>query len=176
MPFGKPGAANEDVGRVPSTALGRLPMQPPAGGFFIHVDKSDHTLVLYKDGKPHKSYIVTVGKGVGDKETAGDRKTPEGNFYITKIEDSSLRTYDEGYGPEKVYGPWFLRLQTGRDETFNGKVWNGIGIHGTAYPEVIGQHASQGCIRLHNDQIAELKETIYPAFIAKDKIYVVVVP
>lgn len=168
--------ADIDSRRMPSSAMNRVPMEPPAQGFFIHVDKSEHLLTLYKDGLPFKKYVVTVGGAAGDKEAVGDMKTPEGNFYIASIENSAERTFDEGSGPEKAYGPWFLRLQTGSDETFSGESWTGIAIHGTSRPEDIGKHASHGCIRLRNELITELKETIEPAFNARNRIYVVVVP
>lgn len=167
---------NIDKNRQIDGSLGRVPMRVPAKGFFIHVDKSDHILKLYKDGKLYKAYNVAVGKGTGDKGVVGDNRTPEGNFYITKIEESSRRLWDEGDGLKPVYGPWFLRLQTGTMETFSGKAWTGFGIHGTIEPETIGTHASQGCIRLTNDMITDLKETIEDAFDAGEKIYVVIVP
>jgi lipoprotein-anchoring transpeptidase ErfK/SrfK len=170
------GTGIEDVGRTPDTSLNRTPISPPAKGCFIHVDKSDHILTLYKDGKPHKRYPVTVGAGEGDKTRVGDMRTPEGNFYIARIENSSERTFDEGSGPEHAYGPWFLRLETGREQTFSGEGWTGIGIHGTSRPQVLGRHASHGCIRLLNDHITELKSIIEPAVNAKERIYVVVVP
>ncbi len=167
---------NHDAGRSYSTSLGRSPMPIPHKGFFIQVDKSDHILKLFRDGKHVRSYTVTVGANPGDKEIVGDMRTPEGNFYISKIEESSRRTFDEGNGPEEVYGPWFLRLETGSEQTFGGGAWTGIAIHGTNRPDDIGKHASHGCIRLQNDQITELKNSIEPAFKAKERIYVVVIP
>ena len=51
-----------------------------------------------------------------------------------------------------AYGPWFLRLDVpGRRD---------IGIHGTHLPESIGTRATEGCIRLANEDIKDLKERI----------------
>jgi lipoprotein-anchoring transpeptidase ErfK/SrfK len=49
---------------------------------------------------------------------------------------------------EKAYGPWFIRLKTG---------WKGIGIHGTHAPSSIGKNDTEGCIRLRNEELVELK-------------------
>ncbi|MDD6850571.1 MAG: L,D-transpeptidase [Veillonellaceae bacterium] len=38
--------------------------------------------------------------------------------------------------------------------------WDGIGIHGTHDPNSIGTNASEGCIRMYNQDVAELKEII----------------
>lgn len=35
-----------------------------------------------------------------------------------------------------------------------------IGIHGTNEPESIGTRASQGCVRLRNEEIVRLKELV----------------
>jgi lipoprotein-anchoring transpeptidase ErfK/SrfK len=32
----------------------------------------------------------------------------------------------------------------------------GFGIHGTVEPETLGTQASQGCVRMHNDAVAEV--------------------
>ena len=48
-----------------------------------------------------------------------------------------------------AYGPWFLRLDV--------PGFNDIGIHGTHLPESIGSRATEGCIRLTNDDITDLK-------------------
>jgi hypothetical protein len=50
----------------------------------IVVYKRERTLILYNRGVPVRSYFVALGsKPVGDKERAGDQKTPEGLFRIT---------------------------------------------------------------------------------------------
>ena len=38
----------------------------------------------------------------------------------------------------------------------------GIGIHGTHAPESIGTRATEGCIRLNNDDLERLVDLIYP--------------
>lgn len=119
----------------------------------FQINKADHTLSVYKGNSLIKTYSVTTGINSGPRVRLNDKTTPEGNFTITSIEDSStwLHDYGDGKGKVKAYGPWFLRLN-------NGPTWSGIGIHGTSRPEMIGKNDSLGCIRLLNNDITELKE------------------
>ena len=49
----------------------------------IVVEKGARRLTLYHVGRPIRSYLVALGGNpVGDKRAAGDRRTPEGLFYI----------------------------------------------------------------------------------------------
>ena len=51
-----------------------------------------------------------------------------------------------------AYGPWFIRLATG---------WKGIGIHGTHDPDSRGSMATEGCIRMSNEEVQELRRYAY---------------
>ena len=125
---------------------------------FIYIDKSSLTLwvISEKSGDTVFNTSIGLGKEYGDKENDGDNRTPEGTFFIEKIENSSNWVHDfrDGFGPRKgAYGEWFIRL--------NVPGFNGIGIHGTCFPESIGTRCSEGCVRLHNDKIIELKELCF---------------
>ncbi|HEY2067721.1 MAG TPA: L,D-transpeptidase family protein [Gemmatimonadaceae bacterium] len=48
----------------------------------IVLEKKARRLTLYRMGKPMRSYQVALGNAVGDKVSAGDRKTPEGLYAI----------------------------------------------------------------------------------------------
>ncbi len=99
---------------------------------------------------------IGVGSNYGNKQRRGDRRTPEGTFKIVKIHDSSNWTHDfkDGYGERKgAYGPFFFRLKTPR--------FSGIGIHGTCFPEQIGTRCSEGCIRMNNFDLEDLRGYVY---------------
>ena len=136
------------------------------GKYNIRVSKSEYTLTLYKGNEFVKSYPIAVGRNPGDKQRVGDNRTPTGNFKIVSIENASKWTHDFGDGKGKIrgaYGPWFLRL--------DAKGWKGIGIHGTHDPDSRGTMATEGCIRLSNEDIAELKTFAYknmPVVIRED--------
>lgn len=73
-------------------------------------------------------------------------------FEVIQIQNASYWTHDfrDGKGEIKgAYGPWFIRLETG---------WRGIGIHGTHDPSSIGTAASEGCIRMKNEDVQRLHE------------------
>ena len=49
----------------------------------ILVDKQAHTLTLFRDGRPLKTYRVALGRGgPGQKLRGGDNKVPEGVYRI----------------------------------------------------------------------------------------------
>jgi lipoprotein-anchoring transpeptidase ErfK/SrfK len=144
-------------GQSPSAAA---QVEPPRR---IVITKHNFTLRLFKGDSLEKSYPVAVGKNAGDKERVGDCRTPVGAFYISQIQDARAWTHDfnDGKGIIKgAYGPWFLRLYTGADKTRSGKAWTGIGIHGTHAPESIGTAATEGCIRLRNSDLQDLKSRV----------------
>ena len=122
----------------------------------IVIDKPHLTLtVLDKDGNPVKTYPVAVSKYYGNKERRGDNKTPEGEFTINEILYAKNLYHDFGDGKGKIvgaYGPWFLRLSV--------PGFRDIGIHGTHLPESIPSRATEGCIRMFNEDILELKEQV----------------
>jgi lipoprotein-anchoring transpeptidase ErfK/SrfK len=120
----------------------------------IIVEKSKYKLYLFKDGTEIKNYDVAVGKNPGQKQRVNDKTTPTGMFKVDEIIASSNWTHDfnDGNGEiEGAYGPWFVSLETG---------WDGIGIHGTHDPSSIGTMVSEGCIRMNNGHVSELKELI----------------
>ena len=123
---------------------------------FIIVDKESMSLKLYDyTGSEIKSYGISCGKKLGDKKVIGDLKTPEGVFHITEIEEASTWGHDFKDGKGKIegaYGPWFLRLEIPGHK--------GIGIHGTHKPESIGTRDTEGCIRLKNEDIDDLRKKV----------------
>lgn len=117
----------------------------------IVISKKDYKLYVIDNDKVVFSTRVCLGMNTGNKTRRGDHKTPEGNFAIASIENSSYwKDFDGKY--RASYGPWFLRL--------NVPKFRAIGIHGTNEPESIGTRASMGCVRLKNDDIAKLKEIV----------------
>jgi len=148
--------------------------------YLIHVHKQTYKLELFKKGNPNpiKTYGIAVAKNHGDKKKSGDNRTPTswGNavdipksyggaksgipsqtvpFRVEEVCEASSWTHDfhDGKGViNGAYGPWFISLDTG---------WDGIGIHGTHDPKSIGTNASEGCIRLNNKDVDELRNIIY---------------
>jgi murein L,D-transpeptidase YafK len=78
--------ATRAVVAPPSTAA----RNPVAIADSIVILKRAHRLTLYHLGHPIRSYRVALGgQPVGDKRTAGDRRTPEGLFFIDGMKENS---------------------------------------------------------------------------------------
>lgn len=124
---------------------------------FIVVDKQRLSLNLYDEGGDvMKTYSIACAVNLGNKEKKGDHKTPEGRFAINQILNSSHLSHDfkDGKGPiAGAYGPWFLRLDVPN--------FIDIGIHGTHIPESIGSRSTEGCIRMRNEDIEDLKREAF---------------
>nr|WP_297002229.1 L,D-transpeptidase [Prevotella sp.] len=124
----------------------------------IVVSKQDMRLRVYDyKGTRLMDYGIACGKNFGQKHKVGDMKTPEGMFFVQTIEDASDRTHDFGDGRGEIqgaYGPYFIRLDTPGNK--------GIGIHGTHDPLSIGTRATEGCIRLNNNDLVELVNVVRP--------------
>lgn len=124
----------------------------------IVVSKQDMRLRVYDyKGTRLMDYGIACGKNFGQKHKVGDMKTPEGMFFVQSIEDASERTHDFGDGRGEIqgaYGPYFIRLDTPGNK--------GIGIHGTHDPLSIGTRATEGCIRLNNNDLVELINVVRP--------------
>ena len=135
---------------------------------FILISKPEYRLyvceVVDGDTLRRVHYPVCVGKNKGQKQKVGDMKTPEctaeNPFTITEIVDASDWTHDFGDGRGSIlsYGHWFMRLKTPGH--------TGIGIHGSTNNESsVPGRGSEGCIRLRDDDLIQLKENY--AFVGK---------
>ena len=111
------------------------------GKFAVIVSKSANELTLTDNGKFFKRYKVGTGQF---------SKTPVGEFKITsRIANppwwrSDGKTVPFG-DPENILGTHWLGLDVPR-----------YGIHGTWETNSIGKAATAGCIRLLNNDVAEL--------------------
>ena len=144
---------NKAFSRLFALALGAifsLANVPLAAETFVRIDKTRLTLTLLADGDTLAHHHISCGRGYGHKQRQGDLRTPEGTFTIVSFTDAREWGHDfrdgKGFIPH-AYGPWFIRLSAG----------NGIGIHGTHDPASIGLRATEGCIRLRNEELAKLK-------------------
>lgn len=123
---------------------------------WLHVVKGQFRMYFYRGDSVERTYPIAIGANGGQKRMVGDNRTPVGNFSVQQIQDSRKWTYDfgDGKGPVRgAYGPWFIRLKT--------PGWKGIGIHGTHDPDSIGTMITQGCVRLWNEDLEELKQKVF---------------
>ena len=140
----------------------RTPTQAEKKSTFILISKKELRLYVYKQTASEgyellASFPVCLSKNKGQKQRRGDMKTPESGrnkpFTISMIQDASTWCHDfhDGRGNIRAYGNWFLRLVTPGH--------SGIGIHGSTNNEnSVPGRASEGCIRLLDQDIIKLKE------------------
>ena len=109
------------------------------------VDLSEATVSVW-DGD---ELLFTTGAVTGKASAP----TPLGRFYIRDI----IAQPD----PDGAYGPWILALSGFSEvlETFQGGL-PALALHGTDQPNQIGSAISSGCVRVPNDIITTLAETV----------------
>ena len=97
----------------------------------------------------HEETIFETTIGVARENTP----TPLGRYYTTEL----LRPPESG----TAYGPYAYGL-SGYSDTFESFLGGPghLGIHGTNEPWALGTNVSSGCVRLHNDDITYLVETL----------------
>ena len=151
-------AATRKAAKTTKTTKAAKTAAPRNSGAFIVISKRDLNLRVYsKDSTLLAEYPCCLSKNKGNKQRKGDMRTPESPegkpFKITMIQDASSWHHDfkDGRGSIKAYGHWFLRLLTPGH--------SGIGIHGSTNNESsVPGRASEGCIRLRDQDIITLKE------------------
>ncbi len=106
----------------------------------VELTLSDRRLVVYKGTEVITDTEVVIGKDA--------TQTPTGRFYITDKTDDV---------PSAFYGPHILPLNAYSEQldTFDGGV-PVIAMHGTSRPDLLGEAASNGCVRLPNEVIEQL--------------------
>lgn len=112
---------------------------------------SEFTLRMWNDDQ----LIVETPVVIGTDSTP----TPVGRFYIAEI----LTAEDAQVSPGGAYGYWVLPTNGYSEvlELFDSGL-PVIAFHGTNRPDLLGSKASNGCIRLPNDAIETIAQTIVP--------------
>ena len=115
------------------------------GPFGVVIDQQEYLLTVHA----HGYYVAAFPIGI---ETDG--KTPTGTFHVKdKLADPTYYGPDGTIAhddPNNPLGEFWIEIN---DEQ---RSLTGIGIHGTIEPESVGTAASQGCVRLRDQDIAAL--------------------
>ncbi len=110
------------------------------GPFSAFVDLSDFELTIHAHGFFVKRYSVGIGQ---------DGSSPIGKFNVLEKIPTPQYTDPDGKviaggAPDNPLGPYWLDLG------------DSYGIHGTIDPNSIGKAESRGCIRMRNEEVAEV--------------------
>lgn len=124
----------------------------------ILVEKSTHRLFLYENdnGSPRliRQFDVATGKSKGDKKVQGDRKTPEGIYFINNfLSDNFLLKKYGNYA--KIYGIGAFPLNYPNVyDKLEKKTGGGIWLHSTDDDNRVSKKLdSRGCVVLKKDDL-----------------------
>jgi len=148
------------IGQQPGWFQALLPMRPNGSigwvreadvtpgstTYAITVSLSQHKLTLTESDNPVLEAPIVIGKT--------ETPTPVGQYYITDPVDLQDR-------PNGAYGAYALGI-SGYSEvlkSFNGGPGQ-VAIHGGAYESDLGNDVSNGCIRVINDVILQIANTV----------------
>ncbi len=138
----------------PPSPYGPAPHAPRAD--HILVEKSKRRMVLYRHGRPWKTYPVALGQGgLPRKEQEGDRRTPEGRYVIESRNPQSIyyRSLRISYpSDEDKRRALTMGVQPGSDIMIHG-LPKGKGHYGRRH---LKQDWTEGCIAVTNQEIDEI--------------------
>lgn len=154
------------------------------GELRIVIWKSQYTLTLYKGEQPVKTYRAVFGKGFrdGDKRKTGDKRTPEGEFFICTMNHSERFYKFMGLSyPGKHHAEQGLRnglitpkqydmIKKANEERqqppWHTRLGGAVGIHGRMLDSAVaprvypGTNWTDGCIALENSDIDEIYSVV----------------
>lgn len=123
----------------------------------IEIDISDHQITIFKDNELFDEATVAIG--------TGETPTPVGRFYTTDLFKVPIEN--------SVYGPYAYGLSGFSDALTAFEGGDAIiGLHGTNDPRSLGTEISHGCVRMPNELITKLADTLplgTPVLIVEDR-------
>lgn len=130
------------------------------GTWSLVVDKSLFKMWVLYEGCPFKGYTITTG--APNKETPVTKfvvggKNPKPAWWPPAEIKFSGKTPVPYGDPQNPLGDWWISLEH--------DIHHGIGIHGTNDPGSIGSKASNGCIRMLNEEVVEVAALAYKGMV-----------
>ncbi len=138
----------------------RVPLPPGARADRILIEKANHTMTLFENGRSLRSYSVALGRGgLQPKRREGDNKTPEGQYRIDGRNSSSafhLALHISYPDPGDSASASSRGEKPGGDILIHG-IRNGIGWIGSLHRWV---DWTAGCIAVADEEIEEIWRTV----------------
>lgn len=146
---------NGKVPPAPEIPTSLLSLNEEEANYALLVDKSEQRLYLYKweGDSPRlvKTFACSTGENPGGKNRNGDKRTPNGVYFFTRVIESNklppiygIRAFPTDY-PNLI-------------DRLNYKEGDGIWLHGTDQP--LSSKSTKGCVVLENKDVAELSNYI----------------
>ena len=142
----------------------RVSTQPTGPELFLGIDKESQTFYIFGKRSPlevMRKFSCTTGQDMGDKTREGDKKTPEGVYFVEEKVPGKLDF--------ELYGNYAFSLNFPNPvDRLKGKTGHGIWIHGRGKQLV--SRDTRGCVALTANDIKSLDGQIpfgTPVIIAK---------
>lgn len=159
-------------------------LSPIAGQLKLVIWKSQYTVTLYKGETPVKTYRAVFGKGYqeGDKQQMGDKRTPEGEFYICTMNHSKrfykfmglsypgLKHAEHGLQSGMISPAEYMMIKKATEERsappWETRLGGAVGIHGrtldagNTQQSYISTNWTDGCIALDNADVDEIYQVV----------------
>lgn len=128
----------------------------PASDLELTVHREARVVELRRGGKLIRSFPISPG--------ANDNKSPAGDWKVSVISWMPEFRWDKSMLEDGKRSNDAYLLPSGPNNPV-GIVWiglsaDGIGLHGTPFPDDIGRNQSHGCIRLSNWDALDLGKTV----------------
>lgn len=129
-----------------------------AKGKELTVLRDQRVVEVREEGKLIHSFPITPG--------ANDNRSPEGDWKVSVVSWMPDFRWDKSMLEDGTRSDDSFLLPPGPNNPV-GIVWigisaDGIGLHGTPYPDAIGRNRSHGCIRLSNWDALKLAKAVTP--------------
>ena len=174
--------AREAPGNKPATFASLV--SSIAGPLRLVIWKSQYTLTLYTGDRPVKTYHAVFGKGFrdGDKRMTGDKRTPEGEFYICTMNHSKrfykfmglsypgLKHAEYGLQSRMISPDEYTMIKKAIEERqsppWDTRLGGAVGIHGRMLDSTAASYFfsvmnwTDGCIALDNADVDEIYSVV----------------
>lgn len=134
-------------------------LKVPRGPFNVKIYKSKFRLDVYLGDTYIRSFPVGLGTEGGTPDGVWRVKNRLSNPTYYPPASSSHKRIIAPNDPQNPLGEHWIGLE-GVAGAAVGR--NGYGIHGTIEPDSIGREASLGCVRMRNEDVAQLYELLQP--------------
>jgi LysM repeat protein len=144
-----------DVGRLRAGQRLRIPRGP----FHARVHRSLFRMDVYLQDVFVRSYRVGLGANDGTPLGVWKVTLRQKNPTYYPSESAPDKRVIAGGDPANPLGGWWIALEGVEGDAVGQR---GFGIHGTNEPDSIGQAASLGCIRMRDEEAADVHALLTP--------------
>jgi murein L,D-transpeptidase YafK len=159
-------------------------LSPIVGQLQLIIRKSHSTVTLYKGNTHIRTYHAVFGKGYreGDKLRLGDKRTPEGEFYICSMNHSKrfykfmglsypgMKHADHGLRSGMISLAEYASIKKAIEERqpppWGTRLGGAVGLHGrtpdagNTRQQSVGTNWTDGCIALDNADLDEIYHVV----------------